>query len=206
MGSGPIDVGNVQTFSGYTFDEMLQKMIDAGFNSGGGSSSITSNWPVKSELTLGNNIVWAGNRWIVAHVTNTEAYLVLESVTGQSGTFNGGMFGGSGIQAKCTDFLAKFTQEQTSVLKSVVADETAGLVFCPTRAQYNGGFSWFTSNERRKVGAEYWTSTWDRGGSNDGTWSVTSTGNLSKHTIGNATSDSADFRPAVCVDLTLYDK
>lgn len=206
MGSGPIDVGNVQTLSGYTFDEMLQKMIDAGFNSGGGSSSITSNWPVKSELTLGNNIVWAGNKWIVAHVTDTEAYLVLESVTGQSGTFNGGLFGGSGIQDKCNSFLAKFTQEQTSVLKSVVADETAGLVFCPTRAQYNGGFSWFTSNERRKVGAEYWTSTWERGGSNDGTWSVTSNGSLTKHTIGNATSDSADFRPAVCVDLTLYDK
>lgn len=206
MGSGPIDVGNVQTLSGYTFDEMLQKMIDAGFNSGGGSSSITSNWPVKSELTLGNNIVWAGNRWIVAHVTDTEAYLVLESVTGQSGTFyGGGMAGGNGIQANCNSFLTKFTQEQTSVLKSVVADETVGLVFCPTRAQYNGEFSWFTSNERRKVGVEYWTSTYDQG-SSSGTWSVTSTGNLSKHTIGNATADSADFRPAVCVDLTLYDK
>ena len=205
MGSGPIDVGNVQTLSGYTFDEMLQKMIDAGFNSGGGSSSITSNWPVKSELTLGNNIVWAGNRWIVAHVTDTEAYLVLESVTGQSGTFNGGMFGGSGIQEKCNSFLTKFTQEQTSVLKSVVADQTAGLVFCPTRAQYNGGFSWFTSNERRKVGAEYWTSTY----AYDDyacTWSVTSTGSFSEHSGGNATSDGADFRPAVCVDLTLYDK
>ena len=198
MGSGPIDVGNVQTISGYTFDEMLQKMIDAGFNSGGGSSSITSNWPVKSELTLGNNIVWAGNRWIVAHVTDTEAYLVLESVTGQSGTFNS-------VQTKCTEFLDKFTQEQTSVLKSVVADNTAGLVFCPTRAQYNGGFSWFTSNERRKVDVEYWTGTYEQG-SNYGTWSVTSTGNLSKHTMGNASIDRADFRPAVCVDLTLYDK
>lgn len=204
MGSGPIDVGNVQTLSGYTFDEMLQKMIDAGFNSGG-SSSITSNWPVKSELTLGNNIVWAGNRWIVAHVTDTEAYLVLESVTGQQGTFYGGTFNGSGIQDKCTGFLNKFTQEQTSVLKSVVADETAGLVFCPTRAQYNGGFSWFNSNERRKVGAVYWTSTYDTG-STGGTWIVTDTGNLTKLQGGNATSDYADFRPAVCVDLTMYDK
>lgn len=205
MGSGPIDVGNVQTLSGYTFDEMLQKMIDAGFNSGGGSSSITSNWPVKSELTLGNNIVWAGNRWIVAHVTDTEAYLVLESVTGQSGTFYGGTFNGSGIQDKCTEFLNKFTQEQTSVLKSVVADETAGLVFCPTRAQYNGGFSWFTSNERRKVGADYWTSTYDTEKTGR-TWSVSETGSLREHLGGNATGDHADFRPAICVDLTLYDK
>lgn len=206
MSSGPIDVGNVQTISGYTFDEMLQKMIDAGFNSGGGSSSITSNWPVKSDLTLGNTLVWAGNRWIVAHVTDTEAYLVLESATGQSGTFYGSSFGGgNGIQEKCNAFLTKFTQEQTSVLKSVVADETVGLVFCPTRAQYSGGFEWFTSNERRKVGVEYWTSTYEQG-DNRGTWSVTSNGSLSKHTIGNATSDPADFRPAVCVDLTLYDQ
>lgn len=201
MGSGPIDVGNVQTLSGYTFDEMLQKMIDAGFNSGGGSSSITSNWPVKSELTLGNNLIWAGNRWIVAHVTNTEAYLVLESVTGQQGTFHGGTFNGTGIQDKCTEFLNKFTQEQTSVLKSVVADQTAGLVFCPTRAQYNGGFSWFTSNDRRKVGAEYWTGTY-----NDSSWSVSANGAIQEHSMSNASSDWADFRPAVCVDLTLYDK
>ena len=198
MGSGPIDVGNVQTLSGYTFDEMLQMMIDAGFNSGGGSSSITSNWPVKSELTLGNTLVWAGNRWLVAHVTDTEAYLVLESVTGQSGTFNS-------VQTKCTEFLNKFTQEQTSVLKSVVADQTTGLVFCPTRAQYNGGFSWFTSNERRKVGAGYWTSTYEYDDFAR-TWSVTSTGSFSEHTGGNASIDRADFRPAVCVDLTLYDK
>lgn len=198
MGSGPIDVGNVQTLSGYTFDEMLQKMIDAGFNSGGGSSSITSNWPVKSDLTLGNTLVWAGNRWIVAHVTDTEAYLVLESVTGQRGTF-------PGLQNKCNAFLTKFTQEQTSVLKSIVADNIVGLVFCPTRAQYNGGFEWFNSNERRKVGVEYWTGTYEQG-DNRGTWSIRSDGNLYKHTIGNATSDPADFRPAVCVDLTLYDQ
>lgn len=158
-------------------------------------------WPNKTDLTLGNTIVWAGNRWIVAHVTNTEAYLVLESVTGHKGTFLGGTFNGTGVQDKCTEFLTKFTQEQTSVLKSVVADRTAGLVFCPTRAQYSGGFYWFTSNDRRKVGTMYWTSTYD-----DSSWSVDENGNIQEHSMGNATSTIADFRPAVCVDLTMYDK
>ena len=159
---------------------------------GGGSNP---NWPDKSQLTLGNNISWAGHDWIVSHVTSTAAYLTLKGLSGKSTWTN--------LQSACTSFASKFTAEQKACLKSVRAGNTHGIVFVATYEQMNGGFSYFNSIGRRYLNEAYWTST--KSGSNHA-WYVDSYGNLNVDNYGYDTQSFLyGFRPSVCVDLTLYE-
>ena len=156
---------------------------------GGGSNP---NWPDKSQLTLGNTINWAGQEWIVSHVTSTEVYLTLKHIDGYC-TF-------SYLQYTTSTWSNEhFTDEQLQCLKRVVADTTNGKVFVATYDQMNGGFSYFNSNSRRSVGSNYWTSS---RGSTYNVWVVFLDGSLYRD---NSEQNSFGFRPSVCVDLTLYE-
>ena len=149
------------------------------------------NWPDKSQLTLGNNISWAGHDWIVSHVTSTAAYLTLSGVSGNSTWTN--------LQNACMAFANKFTEAQKTCLKSVTAGNTSGKVFVATYEQMDGGFSYFNSDSRRKTSDWYWTST-KNGSSN--AYYVNTDGSL--YNYGVSQSYSHGFRPSVCIDLTLY--
>ena len=167
--------------------------------SGGGSEPeepVTNpEWPDKSQLTLGNNISWAGHDWIVSHVTSTAAYLTLKGLSGESTWTN--------LQSACTSFASKFTAEQKACLKSVRAGNTHGIVFVATKDQMDGGFSYFNSIGRRYLNEDYWTST-ESGSSY--AWYVNSYGNLNVDSYGYDTQSFLyGFRPSVCVDLTLYE-
>ena len=163
--------------------------------SGGGSEPeepVTNpNWPDKSQLTLGNTITWAGEQWIVSHVTSTEVYLTLKGLSGNS------EFGK--LQSSCTNFANRFTESQKNCLKNVRAGNTYGKVFVATSAQMNGGFSYFNSNSRRSAGYMYWLSGSD---STSFAWFVDRDG--STKYIDNKLN-AFGFRPSVCVDLTLYE-
>lgn len=147
------------------------------------------NWPDKSQLTLGNNISWAGHNWIVSHVTSTAAYLTLKGLSGESTWYN--------LQSACNTFANQLNEAQKACLKSITAGNTSGKVFVATYDQMDGGFSYFNSNSRRNVGDVYWTST-EYGSVY--AWRVHSDGYLNYRTK----SDSLWFRPSVCIDLTLY--
>ena len=157
---------------------------------GGGSNP---NWPNKSDLTLGNTITWAGEQWIVSHVTSTEAYLTLKYLDGNcSFTY---------LQyAASTWSNEHFTDEQLQCLKWVLAGTTNGKVFVATKDQMDGGFSYFNSNSRRSLSNVYWTSTKY---TSDRVWYVGADGSLGNNYV-NA-SGSSGFRPSVCIDLTLYE-
>ena len=149
-----------------------------------------SELPDKDSLTVGNTIIWAGKQWIVSHVTSTEAYLTLSGVSGRS-TWNN-------LQNTCTTFASSLSDAQGRCLKTVTAGNTSGKVFVATVDQMNGGFSYFNSDSRRKVGSSYWTSTESNSASaplvnSDGSFN----GNVGK-------SISYGFRPSVCIDLTKY--
>ena len=147
-------------------------------------------WPDKSQLTLGNTITWAGEQWIISHVTNTEVYLTLKGVSGQSDWYN--------LQNACTSFANKFTEAQKACLKNVTAGNTSGKVFVATMDQMNSSFSYFNSDTRRSVGSVYWTSTKN---ASFGAWYVHSDGGIGY----NYETLSFGFRPSVCIDLTLYE-
>ena len=195
MGSGPIDVGNVQTVSGYTFDQMVSKLLDSLYKNG--FSGTGSKPPVKEDLVVGNIVTLSNHEWVVSHVTETEAYLTLNAIDGSSTWYN--------LQNKCSAWSNEnITENLKASMKVIKAGNTNGYVFVATREQMNGGFSYFNSNSRRKLGiAEYWTST----EYNDtAAYAVSSDGRIYAGDYGGGTEkgSSQDFRPSVCIDLTLY--
>ena len=149
-------------------------------------------WPDQSQLTLGNTISWANKQWIVSHVTSTEVYLTLKSLSGESTWSN--------LEFTCTKFANQLTEAQRMCLKIVRVGNTYGKVFVATKDQMDGGFSYFNSDSRRSVGDIYWTSTGHYGLS---AWFVRADGGLSDDY--DYQSHSYGFRPSVCVDLTLYE-
>ena len=154
--------------------------------------SVVPEIPDKGSLTLGNTVTFANYEWIVSHVTDTEAYLTLNGVFGESIW--------DGLQDTCIRFANKFTETQKAYLKSVTAGNTSGIVFVATYDQMDGGFSYFNSNSHRRINEKYWTSTEvDLGNA----WLVYLDGSLD-HGYGSYQSDSNGFRPSVCVDMTLY--
>ena len=147
--------------------------------------------PDKDSLTLGNNITWADQQWIVSHVTSTEAYLTLKGLFGECSWNN--------LQSACMNFAQSLTEAQKACLRSVTADSTSGKVFVATYDQMNGRFSYFNSDSRRRVSDVYWTSTeYD----SSRAWFVGSSGSFDYY---NGTKPyPIGFRPSVCIDLTLY--
>jgi len=182
--------------------KLITELNIGDYETGGGGDEPSTNpeWPALKDLTLGNNITWANQQWIVSHVTSTEAYLTLKSISGKSTWYN--------LQSACTSFASKFTEAQKACLKSVTAGNTSGIVFVATKDQMYGeygGFSYFNSNSRRNVGDYYWTST-DSGTHVDAAWVVTSYGGIDENDDRGYSykSHSHGFRPSVCIDLVLY--
>ena len=178
--------------------KLITELNIGDYEAGGGGDEPSTNpeWPNKSDLTIGNTITWANQQWIVSHMTNSEAYLTLKGLSGESTWTN--------LQNACTTFASKFTEAQKACLESVTAGNTSGKVFVATKDQMAGeygGFSYFNSNSRRNIGMDYWTSTASTEIPPDYAWVVTSYGGVDD---SNHKSDSYGFRPSVCIDLTLY--
>lgn len=159
----------------------------------GGGGTTNPELPDKGSLTLGNTVTFAGKQWIVSHVTDTEAYLTLKGLSGESTWHN--------LQDTCTQFIVnQLTDAQKNCLKDVIAGNTSGKVFVATRDQMDGGFSYFNNDGPRSVGSSYWTSSEVTASI---AWLVESTGHISD--LDYIKSQPYGFRPSVCIDLTLYE-
>lgn len=143
---------------------------------------------------VGDSMTFAGQQWIVAHKTATEAYLTLKELSGNS-TWNN-------LDSTCQTWESNhLNASQKAILKTITAGNTSGKVFVATKDQMEGGFSYFNSDDRRSIGITYWTST--KNGSSSA-WYVYEEGNLA-YTAGNSSpASSLGFRPSVCIDLTLF--
>ena len=138
---------------------------------------------------VGDIMTFAGQQWIVSHKTSTEAYLTLNGLSGNS-TWNN-------LDSTCQTWEnTHLNASQKAILKNITAGNTNGYVFVATKNQMDGGFSYFNSNSRRKVGDDYWTST-EYNSIN--AWPVESGGTLVNY---YAKSGSRGFRPSICIDLT----
>lgn len=151
--------------------------------------------PPFGEITLGNTITWANHEWIVASTpTESICYLTLATLDGVS-TWNE-------LNNTCTAWSsANFTETQLASLTSVTAGNTSGKVFVATAEQMNGGFSYFNSNDRRKLDQSYWTST-DYGLIVKRPEYVDATGAIA-HDDNDATG-SMGFRPSIALNMWLY--
>lgn len=151
--------------------------------------------PPLGQITLGNTITWANHEWIVASTpTESICYLTLAELDGVS-TWNE-------LNNTCTAWSsANFTEVQLASLTSVTAGNTSGKVFVATAEQMNGDFSYFNSNDRRKMDQSYWTST-DYGIVVKRPEYVDATGAIA-HDDNDATG-SMGFRPSIALNMWLY--
>ena len=145
-------------------------------------------------LSVGNNVTFGNTKWIVSHKTADTMYLTAASVIGATGWL--------GLQMMCDLYLnLYFTKEQIALMKTITADSTSGKVFVATKDQMDGGFSYFSSDSRRKItNTVYWISTEY---SPVIGWLVDSNGNYNDYGDGANKLLSYGFRPSVALDLTL---
>lgn len=136
---------------------------------------------------VGNIMTFAGQQWIISHKTETEAYLTLNGLSGNS-TWNN-------LDSTCQTWENNhLNASQKAILKTITAGNTSGYVFVATESQMDGGFSYFNSNDRRELGVSYWTST-ETNSLNSRL--VTSNGGINS----TAKDGSIGFRPSICINL-----
>ena len=138
---------------------------------------------------VGDIMTFAGQQWIISHKTETEAYLTLNGLSGNSTWDN--------LDSTCQTWENNhLNTAQKEILKTVTAGNTSGYVFVATRPQMNGEFSYFNSNSRRSMSNAYWTSSSDRSAY---AWLTDSDGAFEDFVDKDS---SYGFRPSICIDLT----
>ena len=159
---------------------------------GGGSITDPPVAPV-SIPNVGGTLSWAGKTWIVVHKVTGIAFLGLSALDGTAVWSNSGCVSylGSKIHDKCLDYAVQLKLYACDY----VLDYMGGKVFVASYDQLSGDFSYFTSNDRRNIGAVYWTSS-AVPGNNDSVWLVGSGGVLGSHYSPIATKG---FRPFVAL-------
>lgn len=176
----------------------------SGGSSGGGGSTIVgvaNEIPRKEALVVGNVVQFSGHNWVVAHTTETEAYLAL---TDTCAAYYHNSFNNN--QQSCYRFAGReIGSAEKRWLKTITAGNTTGKVFVATRDQLNGGFAYFNSNARRAASTDYLTSQRNPNNNEDGdpqAYYIPVTGSIQ----GNfPLSSNSSFRPFVCIDLTAYE-
>lgn len=164
---------------------------------------VPAEFPNPADLTLGNTISWAGQSWIVSHKTETECYLTLAGLDGNSVYDAGGsaVYAGSDLANRAMQFQNGLTEGQLACLKDVTVNGVTAKVFVASQNQMDSGFEYFNSDSSRSVGSDYWTSS---ANFSYGSWYVQANGSFFGYgNFGGDVTSSLGFRPSVCLDLSL---
>lgn len=121
---------------------------------GGGSETPGT----ENDWSLGGYVTWGGKQWIVVHVDAALFYLARTELEGPSAIPRQ-------LQTRCNNYLSNFSSEELDNMVDVDTGLTYGQVFVASRAQMNGGFSYFNSDSRRSMNELYWTATQEHGDS-----------------------------------------
>lgn len=122
--------------------------------SGGGSETPGT----ENDWSLGGYVTWGGKQWIVVHVDAALFYLARTELEDPSAVPRQ-------LQTRCNNYLSNFSSEELDNMVDVDTGLTYGQVFVASRAQMNGGFSYFNSDSRRSMNELYWTATQEHGDS-----------------------------------------
>lgn len=123
-------------------------------SSGGGSETPGT----ENDWSLGGYVTWGGKQWIVVHVDAALFYLARTELEDPSAVPRQ-------LQTRCDDYLSNFSSEELDNMVDVDTGLTYGRVFVASRAQMNGEFSYFNSDDRRSMNELYWTATQEYGDS-----------------------------------------
>ena len=167
-----------------------------------------------SSPVLGARIRIGGFDYVIVHITTSIVYAIIEACPSLTAFSSGStIYSGSTIAALCTTW---YNNNVPSDLKSagvfvnVVTEGVTSPCFIPTYNQFNGGFSYFTSDASRIAAAYvnasdgssynghyYWTST---ANSSSYVWTVYSNGGFNI----NGPTSSSGFRPALAISRSAF--
>ena len=166
-----------------------------------------------SSPVLGARIRIGGFDYVIVHITTSIVYAIIEVCPSLTKFGTSPTYSGSTIAALCTTW---YNNNVPSDLKSagvfvnVVTEGVTSPCFIPTYNQFNGGFSYFTNNDRRIASAYvnansassyngyyYWTST---AYSSSYVWTVTNNGGFGN----DSPAGSGGFRPALAISRSAF--
>ena len=165
-----------------------------------------SNTLYTGTLSLGNKITFIGKEWLVVNKTAEQAILarsVIESKTAFHDSRNA--YNGSTLAGVAKAYENKFSGTNKTILTTFCPQTTVNgvtaRIFVPSYEQVNGGFSYFSSNEKRICqynGSNdlWWTSSPNPGDDNYAYY-VYSDGSIDSNNV----SSSYGFRPFVALAL-----
>lgn len=162
----------------------------------------SSDIPLSGDLAVGNLVTFDDKSWRVVHNEGTKWYLALSTISENTQFGSNNVYKGSTLANKCASYLNNFSANAQSFMQNVTVENVTNKVFVPTRAQVNGGFSWYNSNANRicqlnSTNSTWWTSSPNGGGA---VYGVNSDGAIYN---GGGPSNSHGFRPHICIDTSL---
>ena len=152
---------------------------------------------VGSEMTIGSYT------YIICHVDSDTVYAITKNLQGSTQFNSNGStaYSGSMLASKCTSWYNNNVPSDLKsygFFKSVTVNGVTAQCFVPSYDQFNGGFSYFNSNERRVCDDNwYWTSS---AGSSSRVWYVSYGGSFSNSDPGNA----GGFRPCLAIARSAF--
>lgn len=170
-----------------------------------GSPTIQGN-PIglnKSVPSVGSELTIGSYTYIVCHVDSNTVYAITKNLQGSTVFGNNTTYAGSTLAQKCTDWYnnnVPSNWKTYNFFRSVSVNGVNSACFVPSYEQFNGGFSYFYSNERRACdGSWYWTSSAYSPGT---LWYVSRDGNLNLYEYNP--SDMRGFRPCLAIARSAF--
>lgn len=143
-------------------------------------------------VAVGMQVMWANQRWIVSNIQPDIVMLTLAHSIPD-------LMDWEDLQDACNAWGNENLGDQKSKLAYLLVGGICGKVFVATKSDMDGGFDYFTDDDKRCLGECYWTSTKDANGN---TYYVDETGKI-QSVSGQAmcldTAPKFTFRPTVAI-------
>ena len=143
-------------------------------------------------IATGMQVMWANQRWIVSNIQPEIIMLTLAHSIPD-------LMDWEDLQDACNAWGNENLGDQKSKLAYLLVGGICGKVFVATKSDMDGGFDYFTDDNKRCLGECYWTSTKDANGT---TYYVDETGKIqsvSGHAMCLDTAPKFTFRPTVAI-------
>lgn len=168
----------------------------------------TDNKAYTGTLSVGNTITCMGKSWIVCDQSSNNYCLALNIIDGLSDFGGSNVYHGSILAQRARQYESDLSAAYLDIMSICAFNTTVNgvtaKVFVASYEQMNGGFSYFSNNDRRKCkrGSEYyyyWTSSPAKGTNN--LWAISTEGAFDNSDFYTSPRASIGFRPFIWLSL-----
>ena len=199
-----IDISNIGTISGMTVEQILNSMArkKIGIDLGSTGVYVPSYDYVTGAIALGSVVTMSGYEWIICHLDYSGAavYLISKDVISTTQFGSNNTYAGSTLASVAKTFENGLDENVKSNLLTRNVLGVTQKVQAPTYEEMNGGFSYFSNNNKRVAylnGASqiYWICSPSSSGN---VYYVDTNGSLGS---SGSPSNTGGFRPCVALPM-----